>query len=133
MTNRQATDITPLTPMKKFLTTDGRIPRSTYWKFFGVFYLTCALLGFADDTLTFPEWAKALVGLAIFPLLLVGIIVQIKRWHDLNKSGWWVLINLIPCLGALWTLIECGFIPGTRGPNQFGPDPLAQNPPIIAR
>lgn len=50
--------------------------------------------------------------------------MQIKRWHDLDKSGWWVLINFIPIVGGLWCLVECGFLKGTVGPNRFGPDPL---------
>ena len=62
--------------------------------------------------------------LTVFPLLLWGIIIQIKRWHDLDRSGWWVLVNLIPGLGGLYTLIMCGLIKGTSGPNKFGPDPL---------
>jgi uncharacterized membrane protein YhaH (DUF805 family) len=101
--------------MKNLLTTDGRIPRSTFWKFIAVFYGVCLLIGFADERLPFPEWAKTVGGFVVLPLLLVTMIVQIKRWHDLNKSGWWVLINLIPIIGGLWCLIECGFIRGTRG------------------
>jgi uncharacterized membrane protein YhaH (DUF805 family) len=52
------------------------------------------------------------------------IVVQIKRWHDLDKSGAWILINFIPFFGPLWTLIQCGFVRGTEGENQYGLDPL---------
>ena len=93
----------------------------------------CLLIGLADEILSFPEWAKMLVGLLVLPFLVMAIIVQVKRWHDLNKSGWWVLINLVPCIGGLWSLVECGFITGTRGPNQFGPDPLVRIPTVIPR
>ncbi|TGR16409.1 DUF805 domain-containing protein, partial [Mesorhizobium sp. M8A.F.Ca.ET.197.01.1.1] len=48
-----------------------------------------------------------------------------KRWHDRNKSGWWTLIGLIPIIGGIWLLIELGILEGTRGANQYGPDPLA--------
>ncbi len=48
-----------------------------------------------------------------------------KRYHDRNKSGWWVLIVFVPVIGGLWYLIECGFLRGTPGPNNYGPDPLA--------
>ena len=51
------------------------------------------------------------------------LAVFVKRWHDRDKSGWWVLINIIPVIGGLWTLIECGFLDGTTGPNKYGPDP----------
>ena len=46
-----------------------------------------------------------------------------KRWHDRDKGAIWVLILLIPIIGALWTLVECGFLDGTQGPNKYGPSP----------
>ena len=73
------------------------------------------------------------MALLIFgPMLVVvvaAVIIQVRRWHDLNASGWWILINAIPYLGQLATIIVCGFIPGTRGPNRFGPDPLGRTAP----
>jgi uncharacterized membrane protein YhaH (DUF805 family) len=61
----------------------------------------------------------------IFSLLVIipAILVYIKRWHDRDKSGWWMLILLIPIVGAIWFLVELGFLPGTPGPNRFGPPP----------
>ena len=55
----------------------------------------------------------------------ISIAVAVKRYHDRNKSGWWVLIVFVPIFGGLWYLIECGFLRGTAGPNNYGPDPLA--------
>ena len=46
----------------------------------------------------------------------------IKRLHDVNLSGWWGLLNLIPYIGGLFGLIVI-FIDSNRGPNQYGPDP----------
>lgn len=54
-----------------------------------------------------------------------SLALQVKRWHDRDKSGWWVLINLVPFIGGIWALVECGFLEGTKGPNKFGADPLA--------
>jgi len=51
------------------------------------------------------------------------LAVNCKRWHDLNKSGWWSLINLIPIVGQIWLFIELGFLKGTPGSNRFGEDP----------
>ncbi|MBW8734070.1 MAG: DUF805 domain-containing protein [Asticcacaulis sp.] len=51
------------------------------------------------------------------------LAILVKRWHDRNKSGWFVLVVLIPFVGWLWQLIECGFLGGTPGPNRFGPSP----------
>jgi hypothetical protein len=63
----------------------------------------------------------------------VGYPIIVKRWHDRDKSGWWVLIGLIPVIGGLWMIIECGFLKGTEGSNRFGPDPLLNdlNPDLI--
>ena len=55
----------------------------------------------------------------------MSVAVAVKRYHDRNKSGWWVLIVFVPVIGGLWYLIECGFLRGTAGPNAYGPDPLA--------
>jgi len=50
------------------------------------------------------------------------LAVFVKRWHDRDKSGAWMFINLVPVIGWIWTLIECGLLPGTRGPNRYGAD-----------
>ena len=65
------------------------------------------------------------VALLFIPLVWIGLAASVKRWHDCGKSGWWMLVALIPVIGGLWFLIECGFLPGTPGPNIYGPDPLA--------
>ena len=57
--------------------------------------------------------------------LWISLAVAVKRYHDRNKSGWWVLIALVPVIGGIWYLIEAGFLAGTPGPNDYGPDPLA--------
>jgi uncharacterized membrane protein YhaH (DUF805 family) len=46
--------------------------------------------------------------------------MQVKRWHDLDKSGWMVLVNFIPLIGMLYSLLTLGFQPGTAGPNKYG-------------
>lgn len=50
--------------------------------------------------------------------------MSFKRWHDIDRSGWWVLLNIVPVIGGLACLIANGFIGGTDGPNQYGDDPL---------
>ena len=48
----------------------------------------------------------------------MGYAVCAKRWHDRNKSGWWSLIGLTG-IGAVWMVIELGFLEGTDGPNKY--------------
>ena len=123
---------------------DGRMRRLHYWlASFGagfalsVFYLAVfmILFGIASTTgdvsaaMSSPGMIIALLLLTLVYLVFafwVSLAVQIKRWHDRDKSGWWVLINFVPFIGGIWALIECGFLEGTKGPNKFGPDPLAQ-------
>ena len=69
-----------------------------------------------------PELGIGLLsGIFALVALIPTVIVYIKRFHDRDKSGWWVLVTLIPIIGAIWILVELGFLKGTPGPNRFGP------------
>lgn len=103
----------------------GRINRLPFWLFtlasIPVIYFGAEwLAGFADLPL------RAAFDLAAVIMLLPALAVQAKRWHDRNKSAWWILINFVPVIGPIWTLIECGALQGTRGANAFGEDPLGR-------
>ena len=64
----------------------------------------------------------AIVVLYYLASLIPSISVTVRRLHDIDKSGWWYFINFVPAIGGLWALVlMC--IDGTRGPNQYGPDP----------
>jgi uncharacterized membrane protein YhaH (DUF805 family) len=115
----------------------GRTNRAKFWlvalAIFVVEAILFAVLGsnvaMADD----PQEALARMGpvtsivLLLFGILVtwISIAVGIKRFHDRNKSGVWILIIFVPVIGGLWYLIECGFLRGTAGPNDYGPDPLS--------
>ena len=95
----------------------------------------------------------ALGGMVIFflvlmvPLIWIGLALGAKRLHDRNKSAWWLLVfyvlpGIVDGIGnylglsfiftlaafalSIWGLVEMGFLRGTLGPNQYGPDPLQQ-------
>jgi len=114
----------------------GRVNRAKFWLVaLGIFVLEViifAVLGGTTAMSTDPQQAMANIGpvagvvLFVFGVvaLWISIAVAIKRYHDRNKSGWWVLIVFVPIIGGLWYLIECGFLRGTPGPNDYGPDPL---------
>jgi len=103
---------------------EGRINRKPYWMYFlAVIVTNIVVAGLAvmlGDTLGMV----ILVPYIVF-LVWTAIAVQVKRWHDRDKSGWWVLINLIPFIGPIWVFVECGCLRGTEGSNSYGPDPLA--------
>lgn len=64
------------------------------------------------------------IGITVY--LVIYFMLGIKRYHDLNKSGWWVFVGFIPYIGLLWYFIETCFFKGTEGENRFGADPLAK-------
>ncbi len=108
----------------------GRATRFDYWVRLVVPYLVGlfvaafldALLGTGDpETGNGGIFTILFVLAAIWPQLAVGA----KRCHDRGRSGWFLLIALIPLIGSIWLLIELGFLRGTEGENRFGPDPLA--------
>jgi len=105
----------------------GRIKRLTYWVCtIGLSFAGSAVGYFASalrlDQWPQPEWLLSILSTVTGILVLwVTLAVQVKRWHDRDKSGWWCLINLIPVIGTLWNLIELGLLPGSRHSNRFGP------------
>ena len=115
----------------------GRINRAKFWLAsiaITVVYLVVISLVFGSAALASdPAEALASVGmiggivtLALIILMTwIGLALGVKRWHDRNKSGWWVLIAFVPVIGGLWYLVECGFLKGTAGANTYGADPLA--------
>lgn len=99
----------------------GRIPRKTYW-LYGVLGL---LLVSVMATLLFGiagvEERRAEV-LANLLIVWPAAAISAKRWHDRDQSAWWLLINLVPVLGVIWSLVVNGLLRGTVGTNRFGAD-----------
>jgi uncharacterized membrane protein YhaH (DUF805 family) len=104
----------------------GRISRKVYWVGFAVgvplYFIANWLARRVGRATPGPSaLTLALLGLALLALgLWLWLAVSIKRYHDRNKSGWWVLIALIPYIGTLWQVVELGFFAGNPGPNRFG-------------
>lgn len=115
----------------------GRIRRSTYWG-----ATLCAFVVYIGVIVgvSVIEGAVARAGpqqLSVTPFIMLPVIgvfywvlfaVQAKRWHDRDKSGWWLLIQLVPILGPIWGFIEVGCLRGTIGPNRYGDDPTGDGP-----
>ncbi|MGL6109490.1 MAG: DUF805 domain-containing protein [Rubrivivax sp.] len=111
-------------PRRLFFSFRGRVSRREFWVYgvlalIGLALLGHALLGIARVR---PQTADLIVNLM---LVWPALAVSVKRWHDRDKSGWWMLLNLVPVIGWLWALVDNGFLRGTSGPNRFGDDPLA--------
>ena len=65
-----------------------------------------------------------LLGLVSLAMLIASLALGTRRLHDRNKSGWWQLLMLIPLVGFIWWVIDVCVLPGTKGTNSYGPDPL---------
>jgi uncharacterized membrane protein YhaH (DUF805 family) len=106
----------------------GRASRSEYWYWVLFAFLVGIAASIADASLgggmSTVGILGGIVGLA---LLLPNIAIAIRRLHDRDKSGWWLLLVLIPLIGAI-ILIVWFVVRGTSGPNRFGPDPLQAQP-----
>lgn len=125
---------------------NGRIRRSHYWLAAIGSGLAIGIVGGLILTVTGAAASMAgrggggpmaSIGMLIYFALLalavyIGLALQVKRWHDRDKGWVWVFINLIPFIGGLWALVECGFLDGTQGPNKYGPSPKGIEGPAPA-
>lgn len=111
-------------PWRMLLDPRGRIGRADYWRWgvglpLGTALLLHLLLGIARVPEGDAETAVKL--LLLWPMAAVSA----KRWHDRDRSGWWVLIVLVPVVGWIWALVANGLLRGMPGANRYGPDPRA--------
>ncbi|WP_039974650.1 DUF805 domain-containing protein [Vibrio jasicida] len=127
----------------------GRIGRKTYWMWNIIYYIM--ILGFgAGISKLFPAFSYILLPIFLLILLIPDLAITTKRWHDRNKSIYWLALNIPLIIGrvatpmtnpaaqdpstpqmmvasislicGLWILVECGFLKGTVGQNNYGPE-----------
>lgn len=101
---------------------NGRVNRAKYW----LMVLILSVIPFIILLLSriIGEGGTVLYILYLVIVIWPGLAISAKRWHDRDKSAWWILIGFIPIIGSIWTLVELGFLQGTSGSNRYGPDPL---------
>jgi len=129
----------------------GRIGRKVYWTWNLFYYLMIIGFGIGINTL-FPAYGYLIFPVFLIFVLVPDLAITAKRWHDRGKSNWLLLLNIpliigrmtvpaadpgiptdtttlqmVTSLAALacgaWILIECGFLKGQSGDNQYGPEP----------
>ncbi len=111
---------------RNYVNFEGRASRSEYWYFVLFTFLVSMALNIVDLMLfhssTGSFHINALGALFSLAVLLPSLGLAFRRLHDTERSAWWLLINLT-IIGGLVTLVfNC--LPGTPGPNKYGPDPL---------
>lgn len=120
------------TCFQKYADFSGRARRAELWWFALFTFGVSLVLGLVDGALFgmgrgMGGGFQPLGTLFSLAVLLPSLAVGARRLHDIGRSGWWLLIGLIPIIGVLvliWWYIQ----PGEAGPNQYGPDPLAAAP-----
>ncbi|MCB2078220.1 MAG: DUF805 domain-containing protein [Novosphingobium sp.] len=125
-----------LLPYKRYADFSGRSRRKEYWMFALFQFIVSIILvglifagGMSVDPVTGEPDMGAMGMLGVGLLVIYGLgtfipalAVIVRRFHDQDKSGWFVLLNFIPYIGGLVVLVFM-LLEGTRGPNRFGPDP----------
>ena len=103
--------------LKNYAKFDGRSHRTEYWMFFLFNFLAMFALGFIEGFLGLFSNSdqSVLSSVYLLAVLIPGIAVGVRRMHDTNHSGWWIIIPIVNLVFA------CS--KGTEGDNQFGPDP----------
>lgn len=105
--------------LKKYSVFNGRARRKEYWMFFLFNIIFAFVTGVIDGLVGSPGILGLLYTLAV---LIPGIAVSVRRLHDTNRSGWWLLIAFVPLIGAIALLLF--FVQdSTPGKNQYGPNP----------
>ena len=112
---------------KRYATFSGRAQRREFWLFV-LIYLILLLIAYGVDIAigTYDEenGMGVVGGILILALLIPNLAVSVRRLHDTDRSGWWILIALIPLIGPIWFLV-LAILNGTDVENRFGANPIA--------
>lgn len=115
-----------INPFRRAFDFRGRSRRRDYWQFVAwqlAVMVTALVLGF--NIVPQEDQIEALIGAPLVHVLIFGLptlALQVRRLHDQDKTGWWVVVSVLPYIGVGW-LIFLMLQAGTWGPNRFGPDP----------
>lgn len=111
--------------LKKYAVFNGRARRKEYWMFVLFNLIASVVLSFIDHLIgTFSADASIglLSGIYALAIFLPGLAVTVRRLHDTDRTGWWVLIGLIPLIGAVVLIVFLAFDSNPRQ-NQYGDNP----------
>lgn len=112
---------------------EGRVGRMVWWSLvFAEVILSLMVVGIragmgaaarGGDTPGLGAASLLLFAFSAVVLIWPSVAISVKRWHDVDKSGWWILAGAIPFVGWLTVLYFNGFAEGTRGSNRYGEPP----------
>ena len=122
-----------LQALKKYAVFSGRSRRMEYWYFVLFNIIVSIVLGVIDGLLgTSGSYAGAglLSGIYGLAVLIPTLAVTVRRLHDIDRSGWWILIALVPLIGVI-VLLVFALLEGTPGDNQYGPNPKGATARVV--
>ncbi|MGD0398925.1 MAG: DUF805 domain-containing protein [Syntrophobacteraceae bacterium] len=110
--------------LRKYAVFSGRARRKEYWMFFLFNMIIFCVLSVIEDILRIAPQTNGSVLASIYALgiLIPGIAVGVRRLHDTNRSGWWLLLALVPLIGSV-VLIVFMVQDSQPGDNQYGQNP----------
>lgn len=113
-----------LAVLKKYAVFGGRARRMEYWMFALFSIIISIVLSVADNVLstTVEPGIGIISSVYSLAVLIPGLAVSVRRLHDTDRSGWWLLVGLVPCIGV-FVILFFMFQPGKPGSNQYGPNP----------
>lgn len=113
--------------LKNYAVFSGRARRAEYWWFFLFNLLASVALSIIDSVtgLVTAGGIGILGTIYALAVLIPGLAVLVRRLHDTNRSGWWVLIAFVPLIGAI-VLLVFAVLDSQPGTNQYGPNPKGQ-------
>jgi uncharacterized membrane protein YhaH (DUF805 family) len=114
-----------MTVLKKYAVFSGRARRKEYW-FFVLWYVIISIALVIVDAVAGLRIGEAgvLQSLYALALLIPSLAVAVRRLHDTGRTGWWLLIGLIPLIGIIVLLVFM-FLDTQPGENEYGPSPKA--------
>ena len=104
--------------LKKYAVFTGRARRKEYW----ILFLFQVLISFVIGLIEGITNTNVLGMLFLLLTLLPSIALSVRRLHDIGKSGWWMLIGLIPLIGSI-VLLVFACLDSQPGENTYGPNP----------
>ena len=117
---------------KNYINFQGRARRKAYWIFILFNLIALVILGLIESAigLSGQNGYGILTGLYTLAMILPLIALAVRRLHDTGRSGWWILIGLVPLVGPI-VLIVFYVTDSQPGSNQYGPNPKESAPPAI--
>ncbi|MBA2618386.1 MAG: DUF805 domain-containing protein [Rubrobacter sp.] len=111
--------------LKKYAVFGGRSRRKEYWFFVlfsAIISVVLIIIDAAIGTFSSSAGIGLLSGIYSLAILVPSIAVSVRRLHDIDRTGWWVLISLVPIIGAV-VLLVFAVLDSTPGSNRYGPNP----------